>query len=122
MQPPQINNRPVVGILTSPLTPFKDSSVKDTSYIPGSYVSHIESGGARVVPIRITDTISEIEALFHQVNGILIPGGEAKFFDSTYPDLVPSDYMIKGCHLFDLVKKANDEGNYIPLWGTCLGF
>jgi len=25
-------------------------------------------------------------------------------------------------HLYKLAIKANDEGEYFPVWGTCLGF
>lgn len=32
------------------------------------------------------------------------------------------DYSAKGCYLYDLVKKANNQGKFYPLWGTCLGF
>ncbi|KAK7881258.1 hypothetical protein WMY93_029667 [Mugilogobius chulae] len=48
------------------------------------------------------------------VNGVLFPGGSI--------NLVTSGYARVSRLIFDLAKEANDEGDYFPLWGTCLGF
>lgn len=32
------------------------------------------------------------------------------------------DYDVFGKAVYDKVKKINDEGKYLPIWGTCLGF
>ncbi|TRY74220.1 hypothetical protein DNTS_033174 [Danionella cerebrum] len=67
------------------------------TYIPSSYVKYIESAGARVVPIRL-----------------LLIGGAV--------DLEKSDFAHTAGFYFNLALKANDDGDFFPIWGTCLGF
>ncbi|KAM4822971.1 gamma-glutamyl hydrolase isoform X2 [Urocitellus parryii] len=61
-------------------------------YIAASYVKYLESAGARVIPIRLDLTHAEYEKLFKSINGWV---------------LSVSSY---------------DDGDYFPVWGTCLGF
>jgi gamma-glutamyl hydrolase len=116
--PPQINDRPVIGIL-SLSTELEKFPVNGTSYIAGSYVQWVESGGARVVPIKLDAPISEISKVVQSVNGVLFTGGTADFFTE---DGQLTSYSSVGCFIFDLVKQLNDEGVYFPLWATCLGY
>ncbi|TSL34540.1 Gamma-glutamyl hydrolase [Bagarius yarrelli] len=67
------------------------------SYIAASYVKYLESAGARVVPVII-----------------LFPGGGASIFSSGYAKAAGVFYR--------LALEANSEGDYFPVWGTCLGF
>jgi gamma-glutamyl hydrolase len=112
-----LNLNPVIGIVTTPTEssyPFPSSVY---SYIAASYVQFIESAGARVVPIpwdayNMTDYLDIL-------NGVLFTGGSA--------DLVASDGELNdyGSALLNIVQyvfKANNNGTYYPLWGTCLGF
>jgi gamma-glutamyl hydrolase len=49
-----LNNRPIIGVLTQPLTDafMKDPKfVNKTSYIMASYINILESAGARTVPL-----------------------------------------------------------------------
>uniref|UniRef100_A0A674K495 folate gamma-glutamyl hydrolase n=1 Tax=Terrapene triunguis TaxID=2587831 RepID=A0A674K495_9SAUR len=66
------------------------------SYIAASYVKFIESAGARVVPIRV-----------------LFPGGGVSLKTSEYARIARIFYKK--------ALKANDKGDYFPVWGTCLG-
>jgi gamma-glutamyl hydrolase len=52
-------------------------------------------------------TLSQLDKL----NGIFYCGGEAG-----------GDYITFGKQIFEAVKQKNDEGQYFPIWGTCLGF
>ena len=117
------NNSPVIGILSLPIKPYENFTVNGTTYIASSYVKFLEMGGARVVPIRVDHSYSELDYLFSRLNGILFTGGAADFWTNTQgaPILTPT-YAAKGCYLYNLVKKANDAGQFFPLWGTCLGF
>ncbi len=45
---------------------------------------------------------------------LLIPGGGA--------NLVTSGYGKAGSILYDLAIEANNNGDFFPVWGTCLGF
>ena len=78
-----------------------------------AYVKFVESSGARVVPLIYHTNIEETLEKIEHLNGILFCGGSAD------DDL---DYKNFGKAIFEKVKKMNDEGNYFPLWGTCLGF
>ncbi|OMJ89509.1 hypothetical protein SteCoe_8305 [Stentor coeruleus] len=118
-----LNNAPVIGILSLPNVPFQNFTINGTSYIASSYVKFLEMAGARVVPIRIDHSYAEFDYLFPRLNGILFTGGNITFWvnNSNVPILSP-DYAAKGCYLYELVKKANDQGQFFPLWGTCAGF
>ena len=50
-------------------------------------------------------TLNKIERL----NGILFPGGDG-------------DYVEYGRAIFEQVKEWNDQGQFYPLWGTCVGY
>lgn len=55
----ELNNRPIVGILTQGGLPEDKFVPKDGTYIAASYVKFVESGGARVVPI-LADTPADV--------------------------------------------------------------
>jgi len=84
------------------------------SYIAASYVKYIEGAGGRVVPIRINQSESYYNNIFNSINGLLIPGGSAS--------IRSSGYSKAGSILYDLALEANNNGDYFPVWGTCLGF
>ncbi|XP_034548050.1 gamma-glutamyl hydrolase [Notolabrus celidotus] len=107
-----INDRPVIGILTQ-LVSDKDMRPFGRTYIPASYVKYIESGGSRVMPIRLTHTTAEYENIFRKINGLLFIGGAV--------DLVTSDYARVAKIFYRLALKANDRGDFFPIWGTCMG-
>ncbi|XP_062376550.1 gamma-glutamyl hydrolase-like isoform X2 [Sardina pilchardus] len=105
------NDKPIIGILAQEL---KYPKPKRNSYIAASYVKTLEAAGARVVPVMINRPEEEYHQLFHSINGILFPGGAANLLTSGY---------AKAAHIFyKLALKANCQGDYFPIWGTCLGF
>ncbi|XP_078611190.1 gamma-glutamyl hydrolase-like isoform X3 [Branchiostoma floridae x Branchiostoma japonicum] len=92
---PEVNDRPIIGVIAQASEGARAKFGK--TYIPASYVKYLESAGARVVPIRV-----------------LYPGGGVDMFTSGY---------AKSAKIFyDLALKAFDEGDYFPVWGTCMGF
>ncbi|KAG2501964.1 hypothetical protein HYH03_000461 [Edaphochlamys debaryana] len=106
----EVNLRPIIGIVSQPGSPAPDGH----SYIAASYVKWLESAGARVVPIFYDMTPAQIQERFTIINGLLLPGGGAilapghKFYDTVR-------------QLVDLAVEANDNGDYFPVHGTCLG-
>ncbi|XP_075875570.1 gamma-glutamyl hydrolase [Nelusetta ayraudi] len=107
-----VNDRPVIGILTQmvsdePMKPFGNT------YIPSSYVKYIESGGSRVLPIRLTLSDAEYEKIFKRINGLLFIGGAV--------DLLASDYARVARLFSKLALEANNAGDFFPIWGTCMG-
>lgn len=108
-----LNYRPIIGILAQENLDV-DPDPHGTSYIAASYVKYIESAGARVVPIRINRTEEEYLKLFNSINGLLLPGGDINIENSQFTRTSKIFYK--------LAVKANDAGDYFPLWGTCQGF
>lgn len=109
----QTRDRPIIGILAQDTSGYMKKTFGPT-YIAASYIKYIESAGGRVVPIRNNMTEEQLEELFHSINGVLLPGGDA--------DIYGSPYERTGKILFNLAVKANDAGDVFPLWGTCNGF
>uniref|UniRef100_A0A7N6ANI9 folate gamma-glutamyl hydrolase n=1 Tax=Anabas testudineus TaxID=64144 RepID=A0A7N6ANI9_ANATE len=83
------------------------------TFIPSSYVKYLESGGSRVMPIRLNLTTAEYEDIFKKINGLIFIGGAA--------DLETSDFAKVAKIFYGLALKANDEGDFFPIWGTCMG-
>ena len=107
----QLYDQPVIGILTYPSnapSPF-------SSYFDASYVKWIEQSGARVAPIRFDMQDmqpNELELLFSKINGVLFTGGPGQPEDN-------NSYFSTAKQLYKMVIESSD---YVPLWGTCLGF
>ena len=63
-----------LGIFSQPSYSAEGNCGGNCTYIPASYVQHIESAGARVVPIDFYATPTQLEHLFDSLNGFLFPG------------------------------------------------
>ncbi|KAM8885126.1 gamma-glutamyl hydrolase [Spinachia spinachia] len=112
LNPQAVNDRLVIGILTQIVS---DEEMKPfgRTYIPSSYVKFVESGGSRVMSIRLTLETTEYEKIFSNINGLLLIGGAA--------DLERSDFARVAKIFYRLALMANDDGDYFPIWGTCMG-
>ncbi len=104
-----LNDWPIIGIFSQPTSSKEGDCNGDCLYIAASYVKEIESAGGRVVPIDYYASNSELDALFSSINGVFFTGGSSSFPKS-------AQYM------FDKVVAANDAGDFMPIWGTCMGF
>mmetsp|Transcript_73320 Transcript_73320/g.122449 ORF Transcript_73320/g.122449 Transcript_73320/m.122449 type:complete len:347 (+) Transcript_73320:71-1111(+) len=105
-----LSTRPVIGVLAQPAG--TDLGGPNSSYIVASYVKWLEAAGVRVAPILWNISKDELAAAFAQVNGLLLPGGDA----GTH-----GGYAEAAWHLLDLAKASNDDGHHFPVWGTCQG-
>jgi len=112
-----VNDAPIIGILTQEISYHLNSKWPGEfkSYIAASYVKFIEGGGGRVVPIWIDRPKSYYENMMSKLNGILLPGG-ATWFNQT------NGYSEAGQYIYDIAKEMNEAGEYMPIFGTCLGF
>lgn len=100
---------PVIGILSQPrFHPLTNSTMYH--YIASSYVKWVESGGARSVPIPFDAPDEMVDDLFGQINAVLFPGGPTG----------PPPRSAK--RIWQLAEAANRRGDFMPVWGTCLGF
>lgn len=106
------SKRPIIGIIMQEC--YGNMTKLGRFYIAASYVKFIESAGARVVPIRPDLNDAQYETLFRSINGVLLPGGGANLTHSGY-SRVAKIFFTKALESFD-------NGDYFPVWGTCLGF
>jgi gamma-glutamyl hydrolase len=98
---------PVIGILSQPRVA---GETEETEFvIAASYAKWIESAGARVLPIPWDATEEMARAIFPQINGLLLPGG-----NSILPTVVRT--------FWELANEANARGDFFPIWGTCMGY
>ncbi|XP_066593668.1 chitobiosyldiphosphodolichol beta-mannosyltransferase isoform X2 [Prorops nasuta] len=110
------NNCPIIGVLAQEISYYLKSKYTGyTSYIPASYVKFVEGAGARVVPIWIGRNKNYYESILSRINGVLLPGGGAYFFTA-------NGYYEAGQHIYEIAKQFNDNGDYFPIFGICLGF
>lgn len=122
---------PVIGILSKPvyssITDVEDEMFLDGNstfdetgkrLIDGTYVNFLEAGGAKVVYIDYRASNKQLTELFQKLDGMLIPGGAASFWDGNKL----SKFALSAKHILELAIEENDKGGYFPIWGTCLGF
>ncbi|XP_071960632.1 gamma-glutamyl hydrolase-like isoform X2 [Antedon mediterranea] len=93
-----------------------DSLVKfGPSVVVASYVKYLESGGARVVLVKINQSHDYYIKLFNSLNGLLLPGGDQL-------DVLASGYGKAAKIFFDMsIEGMKKNGDYFPIWGTCEG-
>ncbi|XP_049818768.1 gamma-glutamyl hydrolase-like isoform X3 [Aethina tumida] len=110
------NDTPIIGILSQETYSVRKYLEDDavSSFIAASYVKYVESAGGRVVPIWIGQREEYYQRVVNYTNGIIFPGG-ATYFNET------AGYGEAAKILYRLAVKANKEGIYYPIWGTCLG-
>lgn len=108
-----VNDRPVIGVLTQE---YRGGIQANSSIIAASYVKYLEAAGARVLPVLINQDASYYDKVFNYTNGILYPGGGDPFYSPS------SGYGKAGRTLFTRAIEANNNGDFYPLWATCLGF
>lgn len=101
--------RPIIGVIAQ-----KSSSKLGDTAIPADYIKWIESAGGGVVPIRDNEPEEYYEQMFKFTNGVLLPGGAV--------DLFTSGYANASRYFYNMALEAFDNGDYYPVWGTCLGF
>jgi gamma-glutamyl hydrolase len=81
--------------------------------IPGSYLDAykewLTQEGADSLVLPESFAGQELEQLFQSINGFLIPGGGD-----------PRGSAVEA--MVQRAVQANRQGDYFPVWGTCLGF
>ncbi|XP_027339800.1 gamma-glutamyl hydrolase 2-like isoform X2 [Abrus precatorius] len=111
---PNLNFKPVIGILSHPGDGASGrlSNATGVSYIAASYVKLVESGGARVIPLIYNEHPGDLLKKLELVNGVLFTGGWAK--SGLYFETVGK--------IFKKILEKNDAGDHFPLYAVCLGF
>lgn len=102
--------RPLIAILAMEATAYPEGE----SYIAASYVKLFESAGAQIIPIPGNIPEAKYLEILNSVNGVIFPGGQAKFN-------IPNYYK----HLeiaYNKSIKATWEGDHFPIFGIDVGF
>ena len=118
------NERPIIGVFAQPSDYPKQYPTENYSYIATSYIKFIESAGARAVPIPYDLPKEQLKYLFESINGLIFPGGSALLTNGDFQsnELSFSNMTLAGQYLIELALEANKNGDYFPVWGTCLGY
>ena len=111
-------DRPTIGILTLP-NDLPPSLSDYASYFPASYARWVESGGARAVPILYDGPASQTRELLASLNGAVLTGGGAAFFDAATGEL--TQYAATAQLIVNEALAAAEKDETWPVWGTCLG-
>ena len=127
-----INNSPVIGILTLPISSWLGENVdlkkrKAKSYLPAAWVKWIENSGARVVPIQYNATKPILLSYFSQINGMIICGDIAQInYAELDKDAKLDEEIIRWMKaayiIFQYATQQNNKGIYFPLLGIGIGY
>ncbi|KRX07507.1 hypothetical protein PPERSA_11056 [Pseudocohnilembus persalinus] len=120
----QQKKKPVIGIYTQPAH-FGSYQSDKYQYILQSNINFIKMAGGDVVAIPYNGSEEQLRKLFKGINGILFTGGGLDLgFDSPIENSgVEYNIFTKNAgFLMDLAEKANDSGDFFPIWGNCQGF
>ncbi|XP_027339799.1 gamma-glutamyl hydrolase-like isoform X1 [Abrus precatorius] len=110
---PNLNFKPVIGILSHPGDGASGrlSNATGVSYIAASYVKLVESGGARVIPLIYNEHPGDLLKKLDLVNGVLFPGGWSK----------TGLYFETSRYIFERALEKNEAGDHFPVYGINLG-
>jgi len=118
----KIANNPklvVIGIVSAPYLIDNDSYI--TSYIPSSYIKWLESAGAIVVPLQYDLPKTILLSFLKRLHGIVLVGGSVPTPTlHSKQQFIINETTIK--YILDYVINENNDGNYYPIWSTCMSF
>jgi len=125
-----VNNKPVIGILTLPMSNwFIDNIIHNSknikSYLPTAYVRWIENSGARIVPLQYTLVKPLLVSELMQVNGVIICGenGSINYLhEDVNIDNETIRWMKAAFTIFEFAKKENHQNRHFPLLGIGTGY
>jgi gamma-glutamyl hydrolase len=103
---------PVIGILANPMP--VDTGDFISSRVNAQYIRWLENAGAVAMVIQPWYTRAQIDEIMSSVNGVIYLGGDREL------DLSKQFEQNAG-YILEKIIRAKDNGNPIPLWGTCQG-
>ncbi|OMJ71334.1 hypothetical protein SteCoe_30486 [Stentor coeruleus] len=125
---PDYTITPIIGILGDFISSYnvsrsnaKGKIGNATSYIGSSYIKFLEMSGARVVPLKLSSSLEEIDKLLSMVHGVLFTGGDSPFWVENSSVPIYSEYSERACYIYNKVKEINNKGDFLPLWAICQG-
>jgi len=60
--------------------------------------------------------------LMENINGILLPGGDASLWVDEETTTGFSELTLAGERLFEKAMELNDKGIHFPIWATCMSY
>eukprot|EP00992_Anisonema_acinus_P014367 TRINITY_DN9239_c0_g1_i1.p1 TRINITY_DN9239_c0_g1~~TRINITY_DN9239_c0_g1_i1.p1 ORF type:complete len:324 (+),score=64.80 TRINITY_DN9239_c0_g1_i1:45-1016(+) len=111
--PPKTNNRPAVGVLTSPT--YGNYTLYAEEMVPSSHLKFLEAAGARMIYVPYNASEQDLHSLFLQTNGMTFSSGRVGD-----PLRVPL-YTRAVCLFYKWAVQAAESGDFYPLWGVCSG-
>lgn len=114
---------PVIGIMTVNDERFhtmdKYWAFGFWTYVARSYVNYVQLSGAFPIVIHFDAPIKELEYLMDNIQGLVMPGADAKKLDY---DGKPTLLQERIMWFIEKGKKINDSGRYFPIISECHGF
>jgi gamma-glutamyl hydrolase len=106
-----------IGIFSAPMPVHYLS--KAESYLQRDYLDWVEMSGA--VPVIIPYNTQYLVEYLNTVNGVMWVGGAIEN-EETHSQTQYVTLRKAYEHAFKYAIQENQNGNYYPIWGTCLGF
>eukprot|EP00826_Nyctotherus_ovalis_P027721 TRINITY_DN2169_c0_g1_i18.p1 TRINITY_DN2169_c0_g1~~TRINITY_DN2169_c0_g1_i18.p1 ORF type:complete len:352 (-),score=81.44 TRINITY_DN2169_c0_g1_i18:152-1207(-) len=115
------NDTPLIGILTKPLAEeYPTIKTRYKEVVEAKYAHFVEAGGGRAVAISYKWSKAKMHSLMKKLNGLLFVGGGIELVNEDRTEL--NEYSQGAQRAFDIALEFNENGDYFPVWGTCLGF
>ena len=111
------NNRPIIGVVTTPSDFPSSYDPLEYSYFKASYVKWIEAGGSRVTPIPWNLTQTDLTSLLTNLNGIVFTGGYSDLFENA----TNSPYVNSVKSILSFAESQNTKGIFYPVFGIDQG-
>jgi gamma-glutamyl hydrolase len=112
------NTRPIIGVLSTPSNFPQHPNQASDSYVLGTDVRFLESGGCRVVPIPWNVLSANLTFTLNSLNGIMIPGGPYSSWESS----VYESYLSTVETIINYAVEQNQNGVYYPVLAVSSGF
>ena len=120
-----MNQLVTIGILSQPASDFLKTQYYHPSelwtFVAGSYVDWVGTGGAMPVLIPYDLERSKLLNILENIDGMLFPGGAA-ILKKRADETKPSSYQDTADFVYRWSMEQNNKGRYFPIWATCLGW
>lgn len=121
---PSVDARiPVIAVMSQPATTYNSrfpGATNNWSQVVGSYVDWVQQTGAEAALIPYDMPWHILTQVLSQTQGMVLPGGAAELVDEHKGNAV-TNYQLRIHEILKWVENQNNNGNYYPVWGTCLG-
>lgn len=94
---------------------------EEYTYTAASYIKWVEQSGARAMPIPWDLDDAELTQVFSYINGLVIPGGFWNIYEDPANEKGFTPMTAGVVRMLALAKKANDAGDYFPIYGIQQG-